>query len=293
MDKGLEDATKFLNQQVFRNGSGLIGRVNGAVTASTSVTFDAAVKTHFDFQMPVDIYDSALGEKQVDAIKINDISTSANTLTMASAQTCDDNGYIYRAGVYDNAPSDGKELNGLPRITDDGSDFATFENITRSGTGYIPSFKGIEIDASSANLSDDMLQRVLENFATYGSGLQPDWLLMSQAQKRKYLSLTLPQVQFDPGKNRDTGVKGEISWQGLRCTIDVHCGRDEFYMLNSGCLMKYELAPLSWSDEFGGSIVKPLDGYDAGYAYARYYGNLGSEEPRGIIRVYSLATPTL
>lgn len=282
-----------LEQMIFRNGSGLIARVNGAVSASTSLTFDTGIKTHFRRGMLLDVYDSSNSTKQISGIAINGISATANTLTLASAQSCDDNGYIYLKSHKDGAPTGGKEWAGLPLVTDDGTDSATYEGITRTGSGYVDIWKGLEIDAGGANLSDDLLQRALEYQDNEGSGDALDMFIAAQAQVRKYLSYSLPMVQFDPGKNRDTGVKGQKMWQGIPILEARYCGRDEVYLLNSDSFKKYILSDLKWADEFGGTIVKWNNGYDSGIAYCRILGNYGSESPRGVIRIHTLATPTI
>lgn len=283
-----------LDQMIFRNGTGLMARVNGAVAGSATVHFDTGIKTHFRRRMSLDMFDAGTNLiKQVNGIKVQGISSTANTLIMESAVTCDDNAYVYLKDEHDNAPTAGKSWAGLPLATDDGTDCATYENITRSGSGFVDIFKGLEIDALGANLSDDLLQRALELQENEGSDEEINMFITRRSQARKYLSLTLPQVEYKEGANRDTGVKGQMSWQGIPMLISRHCGRDEIYLLNDNCFKKYILSSLKWADEFGGQIIKWKPGYDKGIAYCRGLGNFGSENPRGIIRTHSLATPTV
>lgn len=294
MKRTHEETLIRLEQMIFRNGSGLLARVNGAVSASATMSFDAGVKTHFRRGMELDVYDSSNDVKQIVGIGIQGISSSADTLTLKSAQSADDDGYIYIKAHKDNAPSDGKEWAGLQLATDDGTDASSYEGIIRSGTGFVDIWKGLEIDASSANLSDDMLQRAIEFEENEGSGKELNMFITNKAQVRKYLSLTLPQLEYQKaGVNRDTGVKGQKSWQGIPILESRFCGRDELYLLNDECFKKYILSDLKWADEFGGSIIKWNNGYDSGIAYCRALGNFGSEEPRGIVRVHSLAKPTI
>lgn len=283
-----------LEQMAFRNGSGLIARVNGAVSGSTSLTFDTGIKTHFRRGMLIDVFDSSNAAKQINGIAINGISSTANTLVLASAQTCDDDGYIYLKSHKDSAPTGGKEWAGLPLVTDDGTDATSYEGILRTGTGYVDIWKGLEINASSANASDDMFQRALELADNEGTGDKMDMFVAAKAQIRKYLSLTLPMVKYEgDGKNRDTGVTGTKMWQGIPITECRYCGRDEVYIFNSDSFKKYILSDLKWADEFGGTIVKWNNGYDSGIAYCRILGNYGSESPRNVIRIHTLATPTI
>lgn len=291
MDGVQRDSAKELNQQLYRNGSGLIARVNGAVSASTSVVFDGGISRHFRIGMPIDTYDSSTNlVKQCAGIKIADINLSTNTLTLESAITTDDNAYIYRKSVHDNAPTDGKELAGLPRITDDGTDFASFEGIVRSGTGYVSAWKGLEIAMSGATLSDDLLQRMKAQVLNY-SNSSVDTLVMSTSQQRKYLSITLPQVQYSEKDKRDSSGPAVLSWNGCNVLIDTDCGDDEIYMFDMKRLKKYIVRPLGFDNDFG-PTVKWNNGYDKGIGYTKFYGNIGTDMPKAFIRATGLAVAT-
>lgn len=292
LDQGLIDSAKELNQQVFRDGSGTVALANGAGSATTTVTFDTGIGTHFRYGEPIDIV-TAAGVKEVSGATITDVDLSANTITIDAAGTWSDNSKIGRAGIFDNAPTDGKELAGLPRVTDDGTDFASYENIIRSGTGFIPAWKGLEIDAGGANLSDDTLQRALSQQHIL-AGNTPKTLVSNRQQYRKYLSLTLPEVRYNSTEKRDSGVKdfNLVAWNGLNWTIDTDAGFDEVYLCDMNYLNRYEVHPLKFDTQAGG-ILKWDNGYDAFIAYAKYYGNIGSRDPRkALIRINNLAVPT-
>ena len=293
MDRTFKETLVRKEQMIFRNGQGLLARTAAGVSGSTTVTFDTGIKTHLRHRMSLDIWDSALGSKQASGVKITAISTSADSFTIDTSSTVDDNAYIFIKGHYDNYTAPGKEWAGLPLATDDGTDSATYEGIIRSGSGFVDLFKGLEIDASSANLSDDMLQRALEQFIVYGNGTECNMVIMSPAQKRKYLSLSLPSLEYKTGESRDTGHPAKVMWDGKEIHFNRFCGRDEVYLLNDDCFKKYVLSNLKWADEFGGTVIKWNAGYDSGIAYCRSLGNYGTENPRGIIRIHSLATPTL
>lgn len=293
MDRTFKEGLVRLEQMIFRNGQGLLARTAASVSGSTTVTFDTGIKTHLRHRMALDIWDSALGAKQAAGVKITAISTSADSFTIDTSSTVDDNAYIFLKSHYDNYTAPGKEWAGLPLATDDGTDSATYEGITRSGSGFVDLFKGLEIDAASANLSDDLLQRALEQFIIYGNGTECNMVIFSPAQKRKYLSLSLPQLRYKDGEARDTSAPKQAVWDGKDLMINRFCGRDELYLLNDESFKKYVLSSLKWADEFGGSVIKWNNGYDSGIAYARALGNFGSENPRGIIRIHSLAAPTL
>lgn len=291
MDNGIDDSTKELNAQCYRDGSGKLGQVNGAVSGSDTVTIDHGIMTHFRVGMYVDVINGS-AVKQIDSKEIIEVDIPNNQIVLASSQSCDDDSWIYREDVADNAPADGKELSGFPRITDDGTDFATYENITRLGAGYVAAFKGLEIDAGSANLSDDLLRRAAMRGKTYANA-KYNKIRSNTTQYRRYLATTLPQVQFEKGKERNTGItEAKIYWDKLEWILDTDCGFDEVILNNDDLVEKYVVRELHWDDE-DGKIIKHDSGYDAYYGLAKAYVNLGTPHPRGAaIRIHTLSVPT-
>ena len=63
---------------------------------------------------------------------------------------------------------------GLRGIVDDGTELTTFENLSASANLI---WRGRRIDASSANLTSDLLQRLLDDVMVLG-GDQPDTIIM-------------------------------------------------------------------------------------------------------------------
>ena len=287
MDEGIKDATKELNAQCYRDGSGVIALVNGTNTA-TSLVFDTGVPTHFRYGMYIDVI-TAAGVVEFSNVQVTDINISTLTLTIAS-NTFTDNSYICRAGTLSGAPTDGKEMAGFPRITDDGTAFASYEGLVRNGSGYIPLWKGLEINASSANLTDDLMQRARYQALTLG-GTKVNKIKANSSQERKYLSLTLPQVRFNEGEKRDTASVDTKKWSGIDFEIDTDCGFGDIWMYDDSYINKFEPDPLKW-DDTNGNILKWDTQYDAFIGYAKYYGNIGTDKPRAMIRIKNLATPT-
>ncbi len=292
MDEGLKDATKEINAQMFRDGSGKIAQVNGAISPSTSLVYDHGCPTHFKVGMFIDVLNS--GTKEIDSVEITDNDIPTQTLTIASS-TCTDDMWIYREDTADNAPTDGKEIAGFPRITDDGSDVATYEGIIRTGAGYISAWKGLEYAAGGANISDDMLQQACARGKVY-AGAKYNNITSNTSQVRKYIALTLPSVKFEPGKKRDSGagkgVEADGVWQGKTWTIDTDCPFDEVILWNDEYVERYDVRDLSFDDS-DGKILKWDQGYDAFVMYAKHYGNVGTIHPRkAAFRITGLATPT-
>jgi hypothetical protein len=289
MDEGMKDSVKELNAQVFRDGSGTIALCNGGSTGTT-ITFDTGVPTHFRVGMLIDVNTSIGGTKEVNAIEVTDIDISAGTITLASSQTWSNNSLICRAGVQDGAPTDGKELAGFARITDNGSAFASYEGIVRLGSGFVSTWKGLEVDANSANLTDDLMQRARLQ-AKVIAGTVINKVVANTSQERKYLSLTLPLIKYDGNENRDSAPTSNPKWYGIEFETDTDCGFSDIWMYDSKYINKFETKPIRFDDTTG-QILKWDTGYDAFVAYAKYYGNVGTDRPRAMIRIKNLATPT-
>lgn len=291
LDYGLMDHHKEENQQLFRDGSGVIAKVNGAVSASTDVVVDNGVLTHFRIGMKVSIYNGATREATARTVEAVDLSTNTVTLDAAVTLTDNDNIYRYIDGVGDtftNAPTDGKELSGIKLVTDDGTITSTYENIDRT---VVTQFQGLGIDFGGASLSDDSMQRAVAR-CKIQSGFKhakgKSMIVASTSQKRKYISNLTPVLRTTVDGVKDTTGTAEYTWMGIDWIVDTDCGDDELYILNKGDVKQYVLYETKY-DDTDGKILKYVEGMDAYYAYSKSYKNIGSEQPNTNIRLYGLA----
>jgi hypothetical protein len=294
MDQGLRDGGKELNAQCFRTGSGRLAKVNGVVSGSQSVYVDTGIITHFRPGMRLDAYLSGTTTLEVANLKVTAIDYANSLLTVAAnggagtTTSLTDNDDLYRSAVLTNAPTNGKELSGFPRITDTGASFSTYEGIARTGGSLVWAWLGLQQDASNANLSDDFLQRMYMTMYTY-TGKFPNKMIINTTQTRKYLALTLPSVRYEGGENRNTAAADENGrWRNLEMTIDPDCGFDEVYMYRSDFIYKFERRPLNF-DSTDGKIIKWNPGFDAFIAYAKAYTQIGTDFAKAMIRGYNLA----
>lgn len=298
LDAGIRDHHKEENQELFRDGSGVIAKVNGAVTASTDVVVDNGIIAHFRIGMKLAFYNGSTMEAT--NIEVSDVDLATNTVVLASAQTLTDNDNIYRyidgvGDTFQNAPSDGKELSGLKLVTDDGTISATYENINRS---TYPMFNGLSVDFNGANLSDDALHRAMERcriVSGFVHGPGRSLLVSSPSQFRKYMSVLTPAREYnvmgDKQPSMDSSGDKIPSWMGIDWNIDTDCGTDEIYLLNKSDVKKYVLYNTKY-DDTDGDILKYVSGADAFYAYSKSYLNIGSEQPNTNVRLYDLASAT-
>lgn len=286
VEEGIRDSKKELNAQLFRSGSGKLADVNGSISGSTSLVFDGGVGTHFRVGEYIDVI--LTGSKEIDSVKITGVDLSTNTLTLATSSTCTNNAEIFREDVNDNAPTEGKELSGFKLMTDDGTLLTTYEGISRA---TYAKWDGLSINMSSANLSDDALQRGMGRVQVE-SGRKPSKLIMNpNGQFRKYLSILTPAKEFYAKDKMDSGYEQVPTWNGIEVLFDTDCGFDEVYMMTWDLIEMYDTHPLQL-DQADGDVLKHKDGYDAFYAIIKHYGNVGTRVPNAHIRLHTFATPT-
>ena len=285
VEEGFKDSSKELNAQLFRDGSGLLALVNGAVSASATVTFDNGVPTHFREGMELDFFNGAT--KEVSAAEVSSINISSSQIVLSSAVTLTDNDEIYRAGVNDNAPTDGKEWAGLPLVTDDGSLLTTYEGISRS---TYPKWDGISIAQSGANISNDKLQQAISRVKVT-SGKKPKKIISNTSQFRKYLDVVTPMKTFNDSNKMDSGYVAVPTWNGMEWIEDTDCAFDTIYMIDPDYFELFEVTPLQLSEE-DGKVFKWDNGYDAYVSYIKSYANSGSTCPNAHVAITGLATPT-
>lgn len=295
MDKGIMDHAKELNQQTFRSGTGVIAKVNGAVVASASVIVDTGIITHFRPGMKLAFYNGATLEST--GRVVSSVNFNTLTVTLDAAVTLTDNDNIYRVvGAVDTktaAPTDGKELAGLPMVTDDGSLATSYEAINRT---TFSQFKGISLNKAGANLSDDMLESLRSNILEQ-SGVEVTGgshkIVTSPRQFRKYMQITIPQLRFDvDGKLDSAGGRATKTWMDLEWIEDTDCGFDQIYMLDMDDVKKYVLYDIKYEDKFGGGVMK-WNGKDAMVAYSVSMVNIGAEMPNRSAGLTNLAYPSV
>jgi hypothetical protein len=286
VEEGIKDATKELNAQCFRSGLGRIAKVDGAVSNSKIIAFKEGVPTHFRVGMYIDVINDS-GTKQIDGVKVVDVDVANNTIELESAQSCDDGAWIYREKTGDNAPPDGKELTGFVMMVDDGSQAEVYENISRA---TYPTWRGITVDAGGSSISNDLLQRVVAKMKVLG-GRKPNKIISNTSQFRKYLNVVTPLKRFFDKDKLDSGYVEVPTWNGIEWVEDTDCPFEAVIMYDSEYVEKFELYPLKLDDSTG-STLKWDSGYDGFVSYLKYYGNLGTRNPRAIAAMYNLAVPT-
>jgi hypothetical protein len=272
---------KDMNRQVFGQGNGVLTQVNGGVTASLTITVDS-VQYLFP-GMRLDIWTAVGGTKEASAVQISSFNETTLVVTLAQAVTVSNNALIVREGILDSAPTEGKEMMGLLGHSDDASLFVTYQGLSRSS---YTAWQGSITDASSATLTNDLLQRAMDK-GERRSGRVSDTIISHRNQRRGYLNLTTPLKRFQDD-NLDSGFKA-LEWNGMRWMVSHDCQRDKVYIYPRKDLERFEAFGIKL-DDTEGSTIHRIARTDTFEAYYKHYGNTGSKYPAAINRLDNLAT---
>lgn len=277
------------NRQFFGLGNGLLG-APAAAYASTVVNLTVNSVQYFRKNMVLDLFSGAT--KTVTAIRISyvDRVNSVIGLSTSLGAAVDTTVQIVKQNIRDSAPSDGKEMMGLRGIIDDSTDLTTFQAL-RCDSGQILEWRSRRINASSANLTSDLLQRLIDDVGILDpDGEEPDMLIMHRQQRRKYLDLVVPQKRYADGE-MDTGFK-KLSFNGLEAFLDKDCQVDTVYAVRKEKIRKFELEALGMGRHEGSDVFLRLVNQDVYQAYWRHYCNYGTSSRLSHGKIVGLATPT-
>lgn len=288
LDKARERLLKDENRQFFGYGQGVLTSPAGAALSNVT-SFSVSSAQYLRANMVLDIFTSTGGTAKISSLRIQDVDKINNVLYFAAsiaASAVATTDVLVKENILDSAASDGKEAMGLRGIVDDGTDLTTFENITTS-SNYI--WRARRIDASSANLTSDLLQRLLDDVPVLG-GEDPDTIIMHQKQRRKYLDIVVPQKRYADGE-MDSGFK-KLSFNGMELWLDQDCQDDTVYAIKKSMIRKFELKPMGMGAHEGSDQFLRLSNYDVFQAYWRHYVNYGTSKRNAHGKIVGLARPT-
>ncbi len=285
LDKARERLSKDENRQFYGLGTGLMATPTGVV-ASDEVSFAVDSAQYLRANMVIDILQSTT--KTVDSIRISDVDKVNNIVFFATSlgAALNATSELIKENIRDSAPSDGKEMIGLRGIVDDATDLTTFENLDASAKRI---WRGLRIDASSANLTSDLLQRLLDDVSVLG-GEEPDTLIMHTKQRRKYLDLVVPQKRYQE-QSMDTGFR-KLSFNGIELWLDIDCQDDTVYAIKKSMIRKYEVQPMEMGTHDGSDRFLRKVNSDVFQAYWRHYCNFGTSKRNAHGKLVSLAKPS-
>lgn len=273
------------NRQFFGMGTGLLCSPTATVASNlTSFTVDST--QYLRRNMVVDMFSGAT--KTVDSIRISRVDSANNVVHLATSlgAQVDATVEIVKENIRDSAASDGKEMMGLRGIVDDGTDLTTFQNIDASANDE---WQSIRIDADSANLTSDLLQR-LEDDVRIASGEEGDTYIGHVKQRRKYLDIVVPEKRYMDGK-MDAGFT-RLTFNGKEFLLDKDCQSNTIYLIKKSEIKRFSLKDLSLvGHEDSGNYLR-IAGYDKYEAAWIEYGNLGTGSRKCHGKIVNLAKPS-
>lgn len=284
LDTAKERLLKDENRQFFGLGNGaLCSPAQSTASNLTSFTVDSA--QYIRANMVVDFFTGAT--KTVDSIRITDVDKANNIVYLSTSlgAALGTSDVMVKENIRDSAASDGKEMMGLRGIVDDGTDLTTFQNIDASASRI---WRARRI-AASANLTSDLLQRLIDDVAVLG-GEEPDTLIMHRKQRRKYLDIVVPQKRYMDGK-MDSGFQ-KLEFNGIELWLDVDCQDDTVYAIKKDKIRKFELEAMGMGKHEGSDSFLRKVNSDVFQAYWRHYCNFGTSKRNAHGKLVSLTKPT-
>lgn len=275
------------NRQFFGLGTGALAAPAQAC-ASTLLSFTVDSVQYLRRNMMVDIFSGST--KTVDSYRISYVDRVNNIVGFLTSigVAVDTTTVIVKENIRDSAPTDGKEMMGLRGIVDDSTDLTTFQGLNAS---TIYEWRSRRINASSANLTSDLLQRLIDDVAILDpDGQEPDLMIMHRRQRRKYLDIIVPQKRYMDGE-MDAGFK-KLSFNGVEFFLDKDCQTDTVYALRKDKIRKFELEALGMGKHEGSDTFLRVINQDVFQAYWRHYCNVGTSSRLSHGKIVSLGVPT-
>jgi len=274
--KGLtRDLSYDLDRQDHGYGYGVLGTVNGPVSANTSITMDPGHQVKIN--MMIDAYTATSGgTHEADSVKVTEVS--GNTVTVERNVTISDGSYIFRED------SRGNESMGLMGLVDANSAtttyIATLQGIPRV---TYPEWDSIVDDNSGTarEITDTLIDDVLFQVEETGEG-NTTLGLTSRIQFRKIGHMLVSDRRFAFNTTLQGGFKA-IEWADVPIVLDPRSpvdanGNDMLFLLDESVIQRYLLADMDWDDE-DGNVLHRNQGYATYDATLFEYGNLGITDP--------------
>lgn len=184
------------------------------------------------------------------------------------------------------------EMTGLEGIFDDGTNLASFENITVASN---PKWSANINSNSSVNreLEIDLMLNALDLTYTR-SGMKANRIICGVGQRRKYANLLLPDVRYAPQELK--GGYAHLAFAGgdgdVQIVVDSLAQPNKMYFYPDGVIKRFEMTPLGWGN-LDGSQMHRRSGYDEWDLFLRVYTNLGVEQRNCLTKVSDLVEPSL
>lgn len=277
-----------MQRQVWGDGTGLIAKVNGAVTSSTTVPVDSP------YGLTYDAADALTNDEKVRLFKRNmslfidsttDVTarvTAVNndgSITVASAISADAAAPIYRGDATDaTRTSKDSEILG---ITGAVKNSGTYFGVDRTG---VPEWQSSVIDLSGP-ITEDAMRQALDKALINGTA-QPDLILTDFKTRRRYEGLLQAQKRFANPMKLEGGHTA-LEFDGMPLVADKDAPPQNMWFLRSSDWSWYSMKDIGWIER-DGAVLHRVDDYDAFKAVMCTYRELVCKRPNNQVRLHDI-----
>jgi hypothetical protein len=289
LEEGYNDLRADVDRQISWNGRGDLCAVNTAAVASTSLSIkgresvEAALK-FVSVGMIVDIVTTS-GTYKATGVQITAATGTPTaltaTLTLSQAVTCAADDILVRSGAYNN------EIQGMYYSLDGGT--STIYAIDRS---TYQQYQGAVIDASSANLSLDLIKQS-QVLARQRGGAQIKAWWTDFDTERFYEKLLVSDKRFVNTMQGDGSftTKGNsyLEYGGSPVIPDQACPR-RMFGIDPNAWKWYVLEEMKFASETGAMYIAQVD-TDAWEVRVRFFANLFNQKPSACATLTGYISP--
>lgn len=298
-----------LNRQFWGDGSGRLAQLEAAVSNSTTVLVDGPLfgqvadddgeyteaTNYIDEGMDCDIYSpaGALEAEDVEISTVVDSGDGTSTLTMASAVTATDDGYIFDHDTYASSRAAGTGVPmGLLGILDTADPYVgitqvDFQGVDRTANKWA---RAQLFDMASAAITSSMILKAIHRVEKYG---RVGVMITNDIIWRAYAEIltadrTLPNEEMLWGGT--TGLKFYGGRKGaIPLIFDYDCPDQIMALLDDRFLQVYAPAKngMQWRPGDNG-ILTTVQGKDEWTASIVWYYNFGTPKPQALGKIYDI-----
>ncbi|MDR0855698.1 MAG: phage major capsid protein, partial [Christensenellaceae bacterium] len=277
---GLLEAAKYnFSRMLWQNGNGTIATLDTSIFTPEATCFMVADAKALSIGMIVDLYTSA-GAAVASQLRITNIDLGQNLVNFTPALESSQLTGLANATLT-LQQSKGAEINGIPYIFGDGSDFYGMT------TASVPHLLGRSFTCTTPKpFSIKRMQEIVDEIES-AHGTAPNMIICSYQVRRKYLELLADTRSNIDYLNVDGGFKA-VSFNGIPVIADKFCGKQQMYFLNTNDFKLAQLCDWQWLEGENGNILKQIDRKPAFMATLVKYANLICTRPFAQARLSSI-----
>lgn len=308
----VSDLKHYVSQQLYGNGSGVLGLVEGS-QADTSFAFDNLyVPYSIQEGMVINVVEAANGEGgDPDSADIgftltavsyaagtsSDAAGTSGTATASATVTCADNSFITMNGIgSDGVASGGIEMMGLRGIVSNADPYSytapasvnrTLQGIDRDSYEIWKANVDSSTEGIGGSAGTALTVARMRKMKTEGErrGANTDLVICGFGGRDIYEALLVTGINYVvPGKT--PGGRGDASFQALTfdnvpIIPDTDCRDSRMYFLDSSEFTFYAVDDFNWMEDMSsdgtdqGNVLTKVSGYDQYEAVLYIYGELG------------------